>query len=81
MSKGLNLQSVKSKNRSMVLYQLNQYGMLSRKDIAAKLSLTPAAVTKICSELIAEGYVVEVGEQGGGVGRKEILLKLKLDDK
>ncbi|MDE6302558.1 MAG: ROK family transcriptional regulator [Clostridia bacterium] len=81
MSKGLNLQTVKSKNRSMVLYLLNEHKMLSRKDIARGLSLTPAAVTKICAELIAEGYIKEVGEQGGGAGRREIMLSLRLSDK
>lgn len=83
MPKGLNLQSVKSKNRSSVLYLLNFYGRLSRKEIAKKLSLTPAAVTKICADLIDGGYVFEVGEDSteGKSGRKEIYLALKTEDK
>lgn len=80
---GLNLQSLKSKNRSLILYELNASGKLSRKELSKKLFLTPAAVTKICAELIDEGYISEHGEMenAGRSGRKEILLSLKLSDK
>ena len=54
---GLNLQSLKSKNRSLILYELNANGKLSRKELSKKLSLTPAAVTKIFSELIDKGFI------------------------
>ena len=83
MAKGLNLRSLKSKNRSLLLYLLNDYGSLSRKEIAAKLSLTPAAVTKICNELIKDGFIKELGviEEDGKSGRREVLLGLCLDDK
>ncbi|MDE6723041.1 MAG: ROK family transcriptional regulator [Eubacterium sp.] len=83
MAKGLNLKSLKSENRSLLLYLLNDYGNLSRKEIASKLSLTPAAVTKICNELIKEGFIKEIGaiEEQGKSGRREVLLGLCLDDK
>lgn len=83
MPKGLNLQSVKSRNRTSVLYLLNEHGKLSRKELALLLSLTPAAVTKICAELIADGYICEQGfeETEGKSGRKEIFLTLKTADK
>lgn len=84
MPKGLNLQSVKSRNKSMVLYLLGKHGALSRKELSARLSLTPAGLTKICAELIEDGYVYEIGSdagQAGKSGRKEIMLALKLDDK
>ncbi len=83
MAKGLNLKSVKSENRSMVLYLLNTYGSLSRKEIANKLSLTPAAVSKICNELIDQGFIRESGQLDGKgkSGRPEVLLQLCLEDK
>lgn len=83
MTKGLNLKSLKSENRSLLLYLLNEYGTLSRKEISAKLSLTPAAVTKICNKLIEEGFIKELGtmEDQGRSGRREVLLGLRLDDK
>lgn len=83
MPKGLNLQSVKSRNRTSVLYLLNEHGKLSRKELAKRLLLTPAAVTKICAELILDGHICEQGfeETEGRSGRKEILLVLKTTDK
>lgn len=79
----MNLQSVKSANRSSVLYLLNEYKLLSRKEIAQKLSLTPAAVTKICQSLIEDGYIKESDsiQDTGKSGRREILLELLLSDK
>ncbi|MCC8072909.1 MAG: ROK family transcriptional regulator [Clostridiales bacterium] len=83
MAKGLNLKSLKSENRSLILYLLNDYGTLSRKEIASKLSLTPAAVTKICNDLIEKGFIEELGEADshGKSGRREVMLGLCLDDK
>ena len=83
MTKALNLQSVKAENRSLILYTLCKEGALSRKELAAKLSLTPAAVTKICAALIEKGFIRECGEAdaSGKTGRREILLSLCLDDK
>lgn len=83
MNKGKNMQSVKNENRSLVLYLLNACGNLSRKEIAQRLELTPAAVTKICNELIERGFICECGESKslGKSGRKEILLSLCLKDR
>lgn len=62
---------------------LGTCGDLSRKEIASRLSLTPAGVTKICAELIEEGFIEEKGvvSEQGKSGRKEILLTLRLKDK
>ena len=83
MAKGLNMQLVKSENRSLLLYLLNRKKELSRKEIASSLGLTPAAVTKICSGLIEGGYIKETGENAeqNRSGRREILLSLCLEDK
>lgn len=79
---GLNLNKIKNINTSSILYLLNSNSQLSRKDIADKLKLTPAAVTKICNRLIEKGAIEEVGEEKGDsshAGRKKILLKPTLD--
>lgn len=82
MNKGLNLKSVKNENRSLILYLLNSNGAMSRKEIAKSLGLTPAAVTKICAELISIGFVEELkSENTGRSGRKEIPLSLNLKNK
>lgn len=78
----MNLKSVKSANRSSILYLLNENTALSRKEISQKLGLTPAGVTKICQSLIDEGLIVESNSlDTGKSGRREILLKLSLDNK
>lgn len=74
---GFNMSRIKNANRASVLYLLNSRKSMSRKDIADSLGLTPAAVSKICAELIAEGAVSECGlSDGAGAGRKKIILSL-----
>ena len=62
---GFNMSRIKNANRASVLYLLNGRKSMSRKDIADSLGLTPAAVSKICAELIAEGAVSECGFSDG----------------
>ena len=71
---GINLVDVRAKNRSSILRLLNANGAMSRKDIAAELKLTPAAVTILSSELIEERFIVEKGEAESGkhAGRKKV---------
>ena len=73
---GLNLENVKNQNRSSILKLLNDHGPMSRKDISARLGLTPASVTTLCAELLAQNILVELGEvqQGNRAGRRKILL-------
>ena len=74
---GFNMSRIKNANRASVLYLLNGRKSMSRKDIADSLGLTPAAVSKICAELIAEGAVSECGfSDGAGAGRRKIILSL-----
>lgn len=80
---GLNLKQIKSRNISSILYLLNTNKDMSRKDIADALHLTPAAVTKLCNQLINDGFIEEKGEETNDTaraGRKKIPLSLKLYD-
>ena len=82
MGIGQNLKTLKSTNRSALLYLLNKNGQMSRKEIAKSLKLTPAAVTKICQELIQEGFVHEgAAIKDGQKGRSEVMLSLNLAQK
>lgn len=82
MKTGLNMRSVKAKNRSLVLELLQKCGNMSRKEIAEKSGLTAAAVTIICNELLEIGKIRETGEiEKNGKGRKEILLSLNYGEK
>ena len=76
---GINMENVKSRNQSSILKLLNDAGPMSRKDIAAQLGLTPASVTTLCAELMAEGMLYEVGEiqESNRVGRRKVLLDIQ----
>ncbi len=75
---GINLENVKLSNRSSILLLLNNNGAMSRKDIAETVGLTAASVTLICSELMEEGIIVELGEaaEEKRAGRKKILVDI-----
>jgi len=78
---GLNMTQVKKQNRSSILNCICEAGAVSRKDIAAKTGLTPAAVTQICGEFIKQGLLFELGQttESTGAGRKKILVGINYD--
>ena len=74
---GDNMMGVKRNNRSAVLHILHRYGSTSRKRLSETIKLTPAAITKIVGEMLAEGLLTEgAAVPSGGAGRREILLQL-----
>ena len=56
---GQQLDSLRRSNASAVLSEIRAHGALSRSEIAASVGLSPAAVTKIVSELERAGYLAE----------------------
>ena len=77
---GDNMMALKRGNRAAVLMALHTAGSLSRKRLAAHVHLTPAAITKIISELIGEGLVREgASVPAPGAGRREVRLMLVPD--
>lgn len=79
---GLNMEAVKRRNRSSILRFINSEGPISKKDIAKRLSLTPAAVTQICGEFMESGLLVERGigdEDVVRAGRKKVLIDIAPD--
>ena len=79
---GMNLEAVKIRNKTAVLNILNRQGPMSRKDIAAKVGLTAAAVTVLCTEMIEEGILLEKGEvqeEERHAGRKKVLLDINYE--
>ena len=84
MTKGINLENVKVSNRASVLKMLSKRGAMSRKDLAAEIGLTAATMTLICSELLEEGILIELGEadqETKRAGRKKILVDINKDYK
>lgn len=75
--KGDNLSGVKRANRSAVLRILHERGGMSRKRLAEKIELTPAAITKIVSEMIDEGLLAEgCALKSEGAGRREVNIEI-----
>ena len=78
---GINLENVKIRNKASILKLLNQKGAMSRKDIAAEVGLTPAAVTLLTTEMIEAGYLREEGalQEEKRAGRRKILVNIVYD--
>ena len=74
---GDNMMGVKRTNRSAALRILHERGSISRKRLSESIKLTPAAITKIVGEMIAEGLLTEGSMlPGSGVGRREVMIEL-----
>ena len=74
---GDNMMGVKRTNRSAALHLLHERGSMSRKRLSESIKLTPAAITKIVGEMIAEGLLTEGSMlPGSGVGRREVMVEL-----
>ena len=74
---GDNMTSLHRNNRSAVLWALQHTDGTSRKRLAETLSLTPAAITHITSELLSE-HLLREGElmDSTGAGRREKKLEI-----
>ncbi|WP_071434607.1 ROK family transcriptional regulator [Angelakisella massiliensis] len=80
--KGRNMVDIKQGNRNAILTLLHEQGGLSRKQLAARLNLTPAAITMIVSEMIQNSILQEgeVLQSKGSAGRKEIMVRINSND-
>ncbi len=78
--RGLNSTSIiRSYNVASILQTIYREGTCSRAKLAEVTKMSPSTVTRIVSELLAQGIVVEhgIGESDGG--RKPVFLKLSYD--
>ncbi len=75
---GINMMDVKMNNRSSLLNLVYHTDGISRKEIASRLGLTPAAITLIVNDLIQEGILEERDSSAlpAKKGRKEVSLGL-----
>ncbi|HWG85304.1 MAG TPA: ROK family transcriptional regulator, partial [Deinococcales bacterium] len=70
--------TVRALNRRLILNTIRQSGPLSRSQLAERTGLSPAAVTGVTAELIADGYLLEGSLGEAVVGRPPILLDLNV---
>ena len=72
------MSDIKISNRSAILRLLHEEGAMSRKQIAARLKLTPATITVIINELMSEGILVEgiSVPNAGAAGRREVMVEI-----
>lgn len=72
--------AMRTQNMRAIFHVIHRRGPVSRADIAAQLSLSPAAVTNITSDLIARELIYEARPaEASGVGRPGILLAVAYD--
>ena len=76
---GINYSDLYQANRSLVVKILMKKGECPRMEIARETGLSQAAITRITSELIDSGIVLESGAGKGDKGRRTICLKLNTD--
>src|SRR3974377_577930 len=65
----LRVGQVRATNRAAVLRLLRRRRDLSRAEIARRIGLSEASVSRIIGELLAQGLVVDVGSGPGTGGR------------
>lgn len=74
---GINSGTMRRSNRRLVLDTVRKREQVSRKRLADITGLTPASVTLLVRQLLAEGYLVERGrEQSSNVGPRPIRLEI-----
>lgn len=67
-------------NRSLVLQTLFHGGAMSRADLARETGLTRVTISDLVAQLIADGYIVEIGmREASGPGKPAMLLDLDRD--
>ncbi|WP_035479463.1 ROK family protein [Aliagarivorans marinus] len=74
-------EQIRRENRRLLVETLRHQGPLARVELGAITSLSPATVTAITSELVAQGHLQELSssEEPSGRGRPRVALSLVAD--
>lgn len=70
---------IKKINRSLIIKEIVNKGMISRADLAKEVDLTRATISVQVADLLDEGLVIETHLEHNAVGRKPIMLSLNAD--
>src|SRR5687768_15270664 len=68
--------TARAMNRRLVLNLLRSRGAMSRAELATSIGLSPATVTFVVGDLIAEGLLVEGQPSKGATGRRPIPVEI-----
>ncbi|PMQ01535.1 MAG: transcriptional regulator [Dictyoglomus sp. NZ13-RE01] len=63
-------------NKTIILNGFLRYKNISRADIARKFNLSKSTVTRLVTQFLEEGVLIEVGSYSKGLGRKAVILSL-----
>lgn len=72
------LRGIRNQNRALLLRTLRIHGAISRQELAEKMKLTPASISRIVKELIAEGICFEESlvRKNNPLGRPHVGLRI-----
>jgi predicted NBD/HSP70 family sugar kinase len=73
------VRDLRRSNRSRALWRVFLDGPLTRQEIGAEAGLSPATVSNLVADLLAEGVIAEVGLEDSNGGRPRGLLQVNPD--
>ncbi len=73
------MKPLKDKNIFKILKIVSQERKIPRKELAKRIDITPAGITKITKKLIDKGYIVEAEKGNSEGGRPPVMLELNPD--
>jgi predicted NBD/HSP70 family sugar kinase len=79
MTKKASVKDVRRRNRALILRHVLLNGPTSRSEVGAATGLSPATVTNVMNELIAEGSVQEGGYLDSEGGRRRAIVAIAAD--
>jgi predicted NBD/HSP70 family sugar kinase len=75
-SNATTVRDLRRSNRSRALWQVFLTGPLTRQEIGVQAGLSPATVSNLVADLVAEGVIIEVGLEDSNGGRPRGLLQV-----
>src|SRR5580704_4688355 len=76
VSSATTVRDLRRSNRSRALWQVFLSGPLTRQEIGVQAGLSPATVSNLVADLVAEGVIIEVGLEDSNGGRPRGLLQV-----
>src|ERR1700761_4821869 len=76
VSSATTVRDLRRSNRSRALWQVFLGGPLTRQEIGVQAGLSPATVSNLVADLVADGVIIEVGLEESNGGRPRGLLQV-----